>query len=392
MTSIPRMQIGFLFNHDCIHQIAHTAPIICELVALGQDVSVVTSCDAQERQVRAIIAGCAARVRFIHIDISRLSRAINVVAKAVLPFRRIANLRENVGLFARFDALVVPETTSALLRSHFNLDVRLVYLPHGAGDRAIGFRDVTRFFDLVLLPGTKTRDRMLAGGLVRPGHHAVIGYPKFDIIDMGARPRFFDNDRPTVLYNPHFDPVLSSWWDMGLGVLEWFARQDDYNLIFAPHVMLFRRWLHTSVEHRRIRCRWPIPERLRNLSHILIDTGSTRSVDMSYVLAADIYLGDASSQVYEWICNPRPCIFLNSHGARWQGNPSYAHWNMGQVIDRVSALPRALAVAQEQQAAFARHQRAAFAATFHIEAGGSAARRAAREIVYYLLQDKRAAA
>lgn len=78
---------------------------------------------------------------------------------------------------------------------------------------------------------------------------------------------------------------------MGIEVLEWFARQDDYNLIFAPHVMLFRRRLHTSVEHRRIRLRRRIPERLRNLSHIRIDTGSQNSVDMSYVLAADIYLG-----------------------------------------------------------------------------------------------------
>ncbi|MDT8872491.1 hypothetical protein RAA17_18420 [Komagataeibacter rhaeticus] len=49
---------------------------------------------------------------------------------------------------------------------------------------------MTRFFDLVLLPGTKTRDRMLAGGWSARGTHAVIGYPKFDIIDMGARPRF----------------------------------------------------------------------------------------------------------------------------------------------------------------------------------------------------------
>ncbi|MCE2564053.1 hypothetical protein [Komagataeibacter sp. FNDCF1] len=391
MTS-SRMKIGFLFNHDCIHQISHTAPIICELIALGQDVTVITSSVEQEMQVRKIISACAERVRFVHIDIGRLARVIDVVAKAVLPFRRIANLRENVGLFASFDALVVPETTSAMLRSHFNLDVRLIYFPHGAGDRSIGFRDVTRFFDLVLLPGAKTRDRMLEKGLVRPGHHAVVGYPKFDTIDMTARPRFFDNDRPTVLYNPHFDPVLSSWWDMGMEVLEWFAGQDDYNLIFAPHVMLFRRRLHTSVEHRRIRRRRAIPERLRNLSHILIDTGSGNSVDMSYVLAADIYLGDGSSQIYEWICNPRPCIFLNSHNAPWQGNPSYAHWNMGQVIDRVSALPHALAVAQAQQAVFAQRQREAFAATFHTVAGQTAACRAAREIVYYLLQDKRAAA
>ncbi|PYD82012.1 hypothetical protein CFR80_08410 [Komagataeibacter oboediens] len=382
------MKIGFLFNHDCTHQVPHTAPIICELAAMGQDVTVITSTAAQEAHVRKTIAACAQRVTYARIDIGPLSRAINTVARAVVPFRRIANLRENIDLFAGFDALVVPETTSALLKSHFNLDVRLIYLPHGAGDRSIGFRDVTRFFDLVLLPGAKTRDRMLHKNLIRPGHHAVVGYPKFDTVDMTARPRFFDNDRPTVLYNPHFDPVLSSWWDMGIEVLEWFARQDDYNLIFAPHVMLFRRRLHTSVEHRRIRLRRRIPERLRNLSHIRIDTGSQNSVDMSYVLAADIYLGDASSQVYEWIARPRPCIFINSHHARWRDNPNYAHWNMGQVIEGVDELPHALAVACDRQRLFAARQQAAFDATFHTVPGETAAHRAAKEIVTFLCKDK----
>ncbi|WP_241694391.1 hypothetical protein [Komagataeibacter melomenusus] len=386
------MKIGFLFNHDCIHQVSHTAPIICQLVALGQDVTVITSSVEQEAHVRRTVAGCAQNVTFVRIDISLLARAINVVARSFLPFRRIANLRENIRLFSRFDALVVPETTSALLKSHFRLDIKLIYFPHGAGDRSIGFRDVTRFFDLVLLPGEKTRERMQAGNLIRPDAHAVVGYPKFDIVDLSRRPRFFDNDRPTVLYNPHFDPVLSSWWDMGLEVLDWFARQDDYNLIFAPHVMLFRRNLHTSVEHRRLRLRRMIPHKIRNLSHILIDTGSPNSVDMSYVRGADIYLGDVSSQIYEWIYQPRPCIFLNSHRAQWRDNPSYAHWNMGQVIDRVDQLPHALAVAQAQQALYGPRQQAAFAATFHTVPNESAASRAARDIVYFLSHGKTSAA
>ncbi|WP_244192178.1 hypothetical protein ACM0P6_04510 [Komagataeibacter sucrofermentans] len=386
------MKIGFLFNHDCIHQVSHTAPIICQLVALGQDVTVITSSVEQEAHVRRTVAACAQNVTFVRIDISLLARAVNVVARSFLPFRRIANLRENVRLFSRFDALVVPETTSALLKSHFRLDIKLIYFPHGAGDRSIGFRDVTRFFDLVLLPGEKTRERMQASRLIRPDAHSVVGYPKFDIVDLSRRRRFFDNDRPTVLYNPHFDPVLSSWWDMGLEVLDWFARQDDYNLIFAPHVMLFRRNLHTSVEHRRLRLRRMIPQKIRNLSHILIDTGSANSVDMSYVRGADIYLGDVSSQIYEWIYRPRPCIFLNSHGARWRDNPNYAHWNMGQVIDRVDELPHALAVAQAQQELYAPRQQEAFAATFHTVPNESAASRAARDIVYFLSHGKTAAA
>ena len=56
---------------------------------------------------------------------------------------------------------------------------------------------------------------------------------------------------------------------------------------------------------------------------------------MTYMLAADIYLGDVSSQVYEFLLEPRPCIFLNGHNVPWQDNPYYSHWTLGQVIDDV---------------------------------------------------------
>lgn len=61
---------------------------------------------------------------------------------------------------------------------------------------------------------------------------------------------------------------------------------------------------------------------------------------------------------------------------------------MGQVIDRVSALPHALAVAQEQQQPYAQRQKEAFQATFLTVPSQSAASRAAREIVHFLSQNK----
>ncbi len=47
---------------------------------------------------------------------------------------------------------------------------------------------------------------------------------------------------------------------------------------------------------------------------------------MSYTTAADIYLGDVSSQVYEFLYEPRPCLFLNSHEFAWKSDPNFAHW------------------------------------------------------------------
>lgn len=378
------MKIGFLFNHDAIHQITHTAPIIAELVAKGANVSVLTSSLEQEQRVRHFVPS-GTPIHFIQLKTSKLVDIINIIACGILPFRRLAILRQNLSIFADFDALIVPETTSTLLKSRYGLNnLKMIYLPHGAGDRAVGFQAVTRLFDFVLLSGSKVRDRMLADRLITPDNHAIVGYPKFDTIDFSHTPRIFNNDRPTVLYNPHFDPQLSSWADMGEPILDYFAGQDQFNLIFAPHIMLFQRRIHTSLEHKRVRFRKMIPRRFTNLPHIHIDTGSTRSADMTYTRAADIYLGDVSSQIYEWIYKPRPCIFINSHNASWQGNPNYAHWALGEVINSVAELPGALERAQASFPAFSQLQADAFRETFHMTGAPSPSKRAADAIMEFL--------
>ena len=377
------MKVGFLFNHDALHQISHTAPVIAEMVRFeGVETVVLTSSAEQETQVRALIGPAAARVRFVSLDVGPLAHALDRALRFVAPFRRVATLRENLPAFAALDVLVVPETTSLLLRDRFGLrDLKFVWIPHGAGDRSVGFRHVMRGFDLVLLSGEKVRDRMLASGLITPQNHRIVGYPKFDTVRAAdPLPSLFDNDRPTVLYNPHFEPRLSSWYAMGPQILEWFADQAWFNLIFAPHVMLFKRRIHASVEHRRLRWRGTIPARYDTLPHMLIDRGSARSVDMTYTRSADLYLGDVSSQIYEWIARPRPAIFLNPTHADWRGNPDFAHWQLGEVIERVEELPRALDNALAAPDAQRDRQAAAFSATF-ANADGSASRRAAAAIV-----------
>ncbi|QPQ54157.1 CDP-glycerol glycerophosphotransferase family protein [Allosphingosinicella flava] len=388
------MKIAFLYNHDAIHQIAHTAPIVAALRAMAPEVSVsiLTSTRAQEARVRLLLSSeVMASVTMTRLKPGLLQASFGWIANAVAPYRRLAVLRNNLDLLAGFDALVVPETTSAFLKTRFGVTgPKLIYLPHGAGDRSVGFREVTKAFDLVLLSGRKVRDRMLAAGLIREDGHAIVGYPKFDTVDLSARPRLFGDDKPVVLYNPHFDPKLSSWYDLGRSVLDWFAEQDRYNLIFAPHVMLFRRQLHGSVEHARLRFTGGLSEIYRRYPNIIIDTESQRSVDMTYTLSADIYLGDVSSQIYEWIARPRPAIFLNAHGAEWQGNANYAHWRLGQVIDRVEALPEALARVAERPDDHAAIQRAAFQETFSLT-GERSADRAARAILDFLSRNGGAA-
>ena len=245
---------------------------------------------------------------------------------------------------------MAPEKTSLLLRSTGGLEsLKFVHTRHGAGDRAIGFDRRSGEFDLVLMSGEKIRDRLQAAGLIDAGGYAIVGYPKFDACSVpdGARPRLFANDRPTVLYNPHCSPRLSSWFDDGLKVLEAFYRSGKYNLIFAPHVMLFRKRIQISLKPLRVAWTGTVPERYLACPHILVDLGSERSTDMTYTEAADLYLGDVSSQIYEFLRRPRPCAFIDSHATDWQGDGNFRHWTCGKVLksadDLIAAVDEAFA-------------------------------------------------
>ncbi|WP_192878826.1 hypothetical protein [Sphingopyxis lindanitolerans] len=340
------MRIGFLFNHHGAHQVAHALPVALALLRGGTNarVSILVSegCEGEVRRLAAAVPGAAPDIIRLRPP-SALARVANRASGRALPADIISTLRRNLDRFRTFDALVVPEKTSLLLKSLFGLkSLKLVHTRHGAGDRAIGFDKASGKFDLVLLSGEKIRDRLAQADLLKADGHAIVGYPKFDIA-APAHPRLFAKDRPTVLYNPHPSPALSSWYRMGPAILDWFARSDQYNLIFAPHVMLFRKRVTASLSPFALG--WNLGPRADHYEHdhMLIDTGSAASLDMTYTDAADIYLGDASSQVYEFIRRPRPCFFLNPRGLAWQGDPDFAHWRAGTVLDSMDEFDAAFA-------------------------------------------------
>ncbi len=385
--SIDPQRIGFLFNHDELHQVAHTAPIISALQRQvpSARVEVITSSDRQAEAVRQFLDPALPTPAFWSIRPNRWSRLAEKMIGKMVPLNRLSSLKRSTELFRHFDALVVPETTTTFLKKNSKSErPKLIFFPHGAGDRSIGFSPEIRLFDYVLLPGEKTRDRMLDAGVIRPDNHRIVGYPKFEAFAGRPPVKLFDNDKPTVLYNPHFDPMLSSWFCFGEQILDYFAGQNVYNLIFAPHVMLFQRKLLASVEHRMLRFRQRIDPRFAALDHIHIDTGSSRSVDMTYTAAADIYLGDVSSQIYEFIRKPRPAIFLNSHGAEWQGNANYEHWTFGPVLDDLSGLGAALEAVSPLSDAYRQAQTRAFAYSFDIDDREPPAKRAAAAIAEFM--------
>ena len=379
--------IGFLFNHDATHQVAHIAPIIAAFRQHYPKIKV-TALVSSDEQLALVddIAGCPADGGIDRIELrtppplAQLFKFFN----ALLPAQRLYVLKRYKQLFESFDCLVVPEMTSSRLKTRLGLSTTpLVLVPHGAGYRSIGFCNEIKQYDYVLLSGPKVRNRMLAAGLIRADNHCLVGYPKFDSVALERRAALFNNDRPTVLYNPHCEPKLSSWYAMGDDVLAFFADNPDYNLVVAPHVMLFKKRVHISLESRCVRLAKQAAEKYRKCPNIMIDQGSASSVNMKYTLNADIYLGDVSSQVYEFIQRPRPCVFLNSHAADWRHNENYKHWNFGPVIERVADLRSILAGLEATHLPYAEIQRRGFSETFDLSETPSSVR-AARAIIDFL--------
>jgi CDP-glycerol glycerophosphotransferase (TagB/SpsB family) len=284
------------------------------------------------------------------------------------------------------DVLVVAEKTSLILKTRYGLKtLKIIHTRHGAGDRAIGFDKASAGFDHVLVSGCKIRDRLVAEAGVDPSAISIVGYPKFDLQSPGASPLhpLIDDGRPVALYNPHVSPHLSSWYAMGREVLDWFVEHDDHHLIFAPHVMLFERPFVLTIDKLRVDRPGRIEERYLRAPNIHIDLGSRASTTMAYTQRADIYLGDASSQVYEFLLRPRPCIFLNPHGLPWEGDPNFAHWRAGPVIGGVSELGAALETAHAQHdSRYAAVQRELFDASFDLDDEPSSVR-AARAVARF---------
>lgn len=377
-----RKKVGFIFAHERPHQMPHVAPIINEICQTDESVDVhafvlgKTNVDVLKS---LLTPDARKKITITLLKAPLWARLVERMIGGAGPLERLYSLRAHANDFAEMTVLAAPDLTSLTLRKNEDMaGTILVYTSHGAGDRAVGFNPKIGKFDHVFVPGDKIRTRMLEQGVISEGQYSVVGYPKFDGVACGIdeKPSFFDNDKPVVLYNPHFDPTLSSWFEEGEAVLDYFVRQDRYNLIFAPHVMLFTRKLHVTSDLKIFKLRKRLSKLYARAKNIHVDVGSTASIDMSYTQAADIYLGDASSQVYEFLTHPRPSLFIDVNETDWRSDPNFAHWHLGDVISSAAELGDALASIEAAPEKYAQRQEEAFLKTFGANTAGSAKRAA----------------
>ena len=209
----------------------------------------------------------------------------------------------------------------------------LFYLYHGTGTRAYGFESKLNMFDHIFIPG-KYHLKRLRKELSLPEEKMILaGKPKLDWLRDKSynEKRIFNNDRPIVYYNPHWDMQLSSYLKWRKFILDFFSENKDYNLIFSPHIL---------VKHLSKKAGYEIEHSEINFDNIKIDYDSERCVDGTYNSIADIYVGDVSSMVTEWVMlRPRPCIFINAHQIHWMGNEDYHFWKCGSVINEFEKFP-----------------------------------------------------
>jgi hypothetical protein len=333
-----KQKIAFLFL-DEIHHVNHFISIAVEL-SKNHQVSILTYPDKHEYLVDKLKSLEGDAVKIERLKTHPFRALTDALKKRKQPRKGFWFKQNQKYILSKFDALVFTDYIHHKLLKYRgnNSSPKFIKIPHGLAGRAYCYKKDLLDYDLHLIFGSwyleQLENRNLLGNKT-----VVIGYPKLDAVKKVTLPKLFNNDKPIVIYNPHFTPEVSSWHKDGIKVLDFFNSQNDYNLIFAPHINLFNK-VGGETETDFL-------ETYKNNKNIFIDTGSVACVEMTYIKLADLYLGDVSSQVSEFIITPRSCVFINTHNVSYKDNPDYPSWQAGEVINDISLLNETLAKASK---------------------------------------------
>ncbi len=370
-----KRKIAFLFL-DEIHHIFHFVTIATEL-SKQHHVKILTYPSTHELLYTTLDAIDNHNVVVEQLKTKAFRAFTDTLKKREFPRKLFWVKKNETYLLKEFDALVFTDYFHKYLLKKRGLknSPKFIKLNHGTPGRQYAFNKNLNDFDFQTVLGEFHFNQLKALNLLDKDH-AIVGYPKLDVINFNNKNPFFNNNKPVVLYNPHFSPPLSSWHHMGLEILDFFYHQKDYNLIFAPHINLFKdKGGATKSE---------ISDKYFSAENIHIDLGSFKSVDMSYVINSDIYLGEVSSQVYEFITKARPCIFLNPTQVDYHNDYAFRFWKCGDVVQTIEALSTVLPLAKEHFKTYEAIQKQITLENYHTEEGVTASQLAAKAIEEFL--------
>ncbi|MEZ4858105.1 MAG: hypothetical protein R2781_04780 [Flavobacteriaceae bacterium] len=368
-------RIGF-FHVDEIHHINHFISVAVEL-SKTNEVAILTYPGKHTYLYNCLSKFKDHKIKVIQLKTHWFRAVTDKLKNRDLPRKGFWMKKNKKFLLQNFDAVVFTDYFHhKLLNARGTKKTpKFLKFPHGAPGRDYSYNKDQLDFDFQLLFGPFHYQQFKEKQLLGP-HPVIIGYPKIDAVNLAERKNYFNNDKPVVLYNPHFSPPHSSWHKMGLDILEYFYHQKEYNLIFAPHINLFKDKGGEDPGQ--------IPKKYFESAHIYIDLGSEESVEMTYLNRASIFLGEVSSQVYEFVLKPRPCIFINTQKVAFKNNSNYRFWKLGEVIEEVHELENALQNAFLSFEKYKPIQEKITSENFYQEKGTTASQRAAKAINDYL--------
>lgn len=368
------MKIAFLYVAEP-YQCYHVAKVASELaMAPGCEVTEFVSFPETCSHLDSIRRDDPARSRIGRERLAMPPAARVLRAARRFDAERLRVMKAAIGRLETFDAVVATEYSAGILREMGLRKPALILIQHGAGDRVVNDEHLVRAFDLVLLPGRKVARMMTEAGHTTPDRIRLVGYPKFDAVSGRRVEREATGEKKTALYNPHYKRGLSSYRTCLAPLVQAISAMEEYDLLVAPHVKIF---------HRDLGMRRHFFRKMAGPG-IAIDTCSTAMLDMTHTTQASLYIGDVSSQVYEFLVEPRPCVFLNPHRVAWRGNPRFLHWTLGDVVERIEDIPQALSLASSRHALYRGRQERVIEETFGPSPLAGASLRAAGAIRAFL--------
>ena len=375
---VEKKRIAFIFIEE-IHHLYHFISIAIEL-SKYENVHILTF-PHQDHLLEQTLENLGGHKVKVERRSTKLFRAItDKLKKRKFPRAGFWMQNNQKYILKNFDAVVFTDYNHhKLLKAKNKLasGIKFIKLPHGIAGRKYVYKKDLLDFDFHLIFGQFYANELKKRKLLTA--HKVIGYPKLETVKKLNKQPVFENTKPTVIYNPHFTTPFSSWHKFGQEILDYFYHQNQYNLIFAPHINLFNK--------RGGSDKSSIPEKFYNAQHIHIDLGSIDSVNMRYTLNADIYLGDVSSQVFEFILQPRPVIFINANQVDYQNDIGYRLWQTGNVISELSNFEEVLQNSQKNFKNFKPIQKIINTENIYQNDKFSPSERGSKAIIEFLAED-----
>ena len=325
------MKIVFPFLYGT-HQLYHSAMTAMELTLQDKNLDVLcVSCNKEHTEILNEIKEKYPETRTEIVELKQPFRYKYLNYKKKKYPSVNAMVKKGKRFFKEADIVVTTSHgTIKMFKKYGIVSPKFIYQYHGSGGREYSFDLELSKYDMIFVTGEFTKNGLIKKKISHENKVKIVGYPKFDFpIDKDKiKKKLFKKDLPIVLYSPHWEPELSSYKKYAKDVLEYFSKQEKYNLIFAPHLL---------VSHWKNRFGYNIDFQDYSSDNIVVDFGSKFSTNGTYLSISDMYIGDVSSMVYEFIARkPKPCIFFNAHGIEWQNNPDYKFWNFGTVFNTFS--------------------------------------------------------